>query len=251
MNYSAWAVIILWVLGTVAQFATSGLLIRRGLGKAWSLAIAGLVLNAAKSAVLMAIWGSWGFRAYSNAWMATRWVHWVAILLLLLQALWALSRVWPQGKPFAVLAGGAIAAFAALAASLQSNWIIWPGSVGSAVVVCRSFSIAAVIFVFWIGWVYRGLRVVTANAALWRGGIQAALCIEIICLAVEAATQRGPGMVAAQLAKQTAYMAACCWWWRMGSAGEAYVAPKASDLPERAWRVIEAYIEGEKRRMAV
>lgn len=241
---------MLWALGTAAQFATSGLLIHRGLGRAWSLAIAGLLLNAAKSAALMVVWAGWGFKAYSNAWVATRWVHWVAILLLLLQALWALSRVWPQGRPFAVLAGGAIAVFAALAAVLQSGWIDWPGRIGSAVIVCRSFSVAAVLFVFWIGWVYRGLRVVTANAALWRSGIQAALCIEIACLAVEAATQRGPGMVSAQIAKQTAYMAACWWWWRMGSAGEAYVSPQVSDLPERAWRIIEGYLEGEKRRMA-
>ena len=215
------------------------------------MAVLGLSVNGGKSVVLMAIWWSFGFRAYTDAWMVTRWVHWVAILLLLLQALWALSRVWPQGKPFAVMVGSMLALFAAIAATMQAGWIDWPSRVGAAVVASRSFSFAALLFVFWCGWVYRCLRVITRNAELWRSGLQVALCIEIACLAVEAASQRGPWMVGAQLVKQTAYMAAACYWWRMGAAGEAYALPSASDMPDRAWRVMERWMEGEKRKVVV
>lgn len=240
-------IIGLWVLSAAVQLATCALFARRGLTRGWLLAMIGLTLNAGKSIALMVVWWSAGFRVYSEAWTATRWVHWVAVLFLLLQALWALSRVWPQGRPFAVMVGSMLALLATAAAVLQADWIVWPGRVGAAVMASRSFAIAAVLFVFWCGLVYRCLRVVTHNAERWRAGLQVALCIEIICLSVEAATQRGPLMIGAQIAKQAWLMAACWWWWRMTPAGEVFVLPNQSDMPDRAWRLLERWMEGEKR----
>lgn len=251
MNVPAQAIIALWIFSTIAQFATCALLVQRELTRSWVLAIAGLALNAGKSAVLMVIWYTAGFRAYGAAWGATRWVHWLAVALLCLQALWALSRVWPQGRPFAVMLGSLLVAVAGSAAALQSGWIIWPGWVGGAIVASRTFSFAALLVVFWGGLVYRALRVVTHNACAWNTGLQAALCVEIACLAVEALAQRGPGMVAAQIAKQAAYMLACWWWWRMGAAGEDCTLPEASGMPDRAWKAIVRLTEREKWRVAV
>ncbi len=247
MSIQAKAVIVLWVLSAACQIATCVILMRRGLLRGWMLAILGLLLNGGKSVALMATWLLLGYRAYSQAWMVTRWVHWVAILLLLLQALWALSRVWPEGRPFAVMVGSVVSLFAAFAAVVQAGWIEWPGQVGLAVIASRSFSLAALLFVFWCGWIYRCLKVVTRNAMLWRSGLEVALCIEVACFAVEAASQRGPWMVSAQLAKQTAYMAAAWFWWRMGEAGEAYTLPSASDMPDRAWMVLKRWMENERR----
>ncbi len=249
-NLAAWSTIALWAIGTAAQLVTCWFLFNRGLLRPWKLAVAGLAINATKSVALMVIWYGFGFKAYSIAWMATRWVHWVAILFLLLQALWALSRVWPEGRPFAVMVGSGLALFAAAAATLQSGWIDWPGKVGAVAVACRGFSIAALLFVFWCGWVYRCLRVVTSNAKLWRQGIQVALCTEVVCLAVHAVFNNGPFHITAQFVNQTAYIAACWWWWRIGPAGEEFVLPEASDLPDRAWRIIEGFLDGEKRKVA-
>lgn len=200
----------------------------------------------------MCIWRVYGFRAYSVAWEATRWLHWVAVFLLVLQALWALSRVWPQGKPFVAMVAVMLGICAASAAVLQMNWLDWPGRIGAAVAAGRSFTLGSLLFVLWCGWVYRCLNVVTRNASLWRTGLQAALCIEIACLAVEATTHgRGVYTVSAQIVRQTAYMAAAAYWWRMRAAGEAYVLPGASDMPDRAWRIMERWMEGEKKRVAV
>ena len=55
--------------------------------------------------------------------------------------------------------------------------------------------------------------------------------------------------MAAQIAKQLAYMLACWWWWRMGSAGEEFALPEASDMPEVAWRVIRRRLESENPRL--
>ena len=247
MRLSAQVVIALWILSTFVQFATCALLVKRGLTRQWIIAIAGLGINAGKSAVLMAIWWSMGFRAYGVAWGATRWVHWVAVSLLCLQALWALSRVWPQGRPFAVMLGSFLVVVAGSAAALQSGWIVWPGWVGAAVVASRSFSLAALAVVFWGGWIYRCLRVTTRNAVRWNAGLQAALCVEIAWLTMEAWAQRGPGMVAAQIAKQAAYMVACWWWWRMNADGEAFTLPAASEMPEVAWRVIRRRLDRQRR----
>lgn len=251
MQLSAKTILALWACSALIQLATCAIFAHRGLSRRWLFAIAGLGLNAVKSISLMGIWWMLGFRAYSAAWVATRWIHWLAILLLLLQALWALSRVWPEGRPFAVMVGSVLGLMAAVAAVLQAGLIDWPGQVGAAVVAGRSFSFASLLFVFWCGWVYGCLRVVTRNAELWRTGLQAALCIEIVGLAVEAASQRGPFMVSAQLTKQTAYMAAAWFWWRMGAAGEAFTLPQASNMPDRAWKVLERWMEGEKRKVAV
>ena len=171
----------------------------------------------------------------------------LAVALLCLQALWALSRVWPQGRPFAVMLGSFLAVVAASAAALQSGWIAWPGWIGGAVVAGRSFSLAALMVVFWGGWIYRALRVTTRNAGLWNAGLQACLCTEVVCLTLEALVQRGPWEVAAQIAKQLAYMLACWWWWRMGSAGEEFALPEASDMPEVAWRVLARKLDQNKR----
>ena len=57
----------------------------------------------------------------------------------------------------------------------------------------------------------------------------------------------GPWEVAAQIAKQLAYMLACWWWWRMGSAGEEFALPEASDMPEVAWRVLARKLDQNKR----
>ena len=115
----------------------------------------------------------------------------LAVALLCLQALWALSRVWPQGRPFAVMLGSFLAVVAASAAALQSGWIAWPGWIGGAVVAGRSFSLAALMVVFWGGWIYRALRVTTRNAGLWNARLQACLCTEVVCLTLEALAQRG------------------------------------------------------------
>lgn len=249
-KYAAYLTVALWAVGTGAQFVTCCLLWRKGLLKSWSLGILGLLLNALKSTTLMWIWWRYGFRAYSEVWLDTRWLHFATIVLLLLQALWALSRVWPQGRPFAVMVGSLLVFFAAAASAFQSGWIEWPGRVGAAVAICRSFSLAALLFIFWCGWVYRALRVTTVNARLWIGAVQLVLCIDATCLSIQALTQYGALHRASQVANQTAYLLACLWWWRMGAAGETFVLPEASDLPGRAWRMLEHWIEGERKRVA-
>lgn len=251
MRVSAQIVLVLWVASALVQLFTCVLLGRRNILRNWWLGCLGLGLNAGKSIVLMAIWWNLGFRAYSSAWAATRWIHWVAVLLLLTQALWSLARVWPQGRSFAVMVGLFLAGLAGAAALLQAGLVEWPGRTGAAAIAGRTFTLGAFLLLLWIGWVYRLLRVTTRNASLWRTGLLACLSIEATCLTVEALTGgRGTFTVAAQIARQTAYMAAAAYWWRMGADGEAYTLPSASDMPDVSWRLLERWMEGEKKRVA-
>lgn len=252
MKLSAQIVLALWAASALVQLFTCVLIARRNILKDWWLGCLGLGVNAGKSIVLMSIWWSFGFRAYSAAWAGTRWIHWVAVLLLLSQALWSLARVWPQGRPFAVMVAVFLVTLAGAAALLQVGWIEWPGRTGAAAIAGRTFTLGAFLLLLWIGWVYRLLRVITRNASLWRTGLLACLSIEAACFTVEALTGgRGTATVAAQIARQTAYMAAAAYWWRMDADGEAYTLPSASDMPDVSWRILERWMEGEKRRMAV
>lgn len=240
---TAQAITALWVVGVVAEIAVA---LRLSRIPGWQIGSAGLSLNAAKSIGLMVLWRWWGDAAYSTGWRATRWIHWLALCLLLIQALVALARVWPRGRRLAVVCGVLVSILGVAVAALQSHWIVWRGAVGAATDAGRAVGVAGILIAGGSYVLYDALGVTTRNARAWSTGLLCWLGGETVAAATMAYWPMGWPHIVAQLANQSALIVAARYWWRMSALGEDYVLPVTD--AEREWKLLSDWIGEEKTR---
>lgn len=239
---TAHAITALWVVGVVAEIVVA---YRLGRIPSWRIGSAGLALNAAKSIGLMVMWHWWGDTAYSVGWRATRWIHWLALCLLLIQAIVALARVWPQGRRLAVACGALVSILGVAVAALQSHWIVWRGAVGAATDAGRAVGVASILIAGGSYVLYDALGVTTRNARAWSTGLLCWLGGETVAAAMMAYWPIGWPQSVAQIANQAALIVAAHYWWRMSMSGEDYVLPVAD--AEREWRLLTSWINRERK----
>lgn len=240
---TAHAITALWVVGVVAEIVVA---LRLSRIPGWQIGSAGLVANAEKSIFLMLIWCWWGDTAYSVAWRATRWIHWLALCLLLIQALVALARVWPRGRRLAVVCGVLVSVLGVAVSAIQSHWIVWRGAVGAATDAGRAVGVAGILIAGGSYVLYDALGVTTRNARTWSTGLVLWLGGETVAAAMMAYWPMGWQQSVAQIANQAALIVAARYWWRMSSSGENYVLPLAD--AEREWKLLSDWIGKEKTR---